>query len=41
MAINDIIGFLQKEKKTDGIIKKLSKRLSGNLQLDLFAGFVF
>ena len=41
MAINDIIGFLQKEKKTDGIIKKLRKRLSGNLQLDLFAGFVF
>ena len=40
-AINDMIRFLQNEKKADGIIKKLRKRLSGNLQLDLFAGFVF
>lgn len=40
-AINDMIRFRQNEKKTDGIIKKLRKRLTGNLQLDLFAGFVF
>ena len=29
------------DKKTEKLVKKLKERLSGNLQLDLFAGFAF
>ena len=40
-AINSLIRFLQEDKKAAKLVKKLKGRLSGNLQLDLFAGFVF
>lgn len=40
-AINSLIKYLQVDKKTEKLVKKLKERLSGNLQLDLFAGFAF
>ena len=40
-AINSLIRFLPEDKKAAKLVKKLKGRLSGNLQLDLFAGFVF
>lgn len=40
-AINSLVRFLQEDKKAAKLVKKLKGRLSGTLQLDLFAGFVF
>lgn len=40
-AINSLIKYLQVDKKTEKLVKKLKERLSGNLQLGLFAGFAF
>lgn len=40
-AINSLVRFLQEDKKAAKLVKKLRGRLSGTLQLDLFAGFVF
>ena len=40
-AINSLIKYLQVDKKTEKLVKKLKERMSGNLQLDLFAGFAF
>lgn len=40
-AINSLVRFLQEDKKAAKLVKKLKGRLSGALQLDLFAGFVF
>ena len=40
-AINSLVRFLQEDKKSAKLVKKLKGRLSGTLQLDLFAGFVF
>lgn len=40
-AINSLIKFIQADKKTEKLVEKLKKRLSGNLQLDLFAALGF
>lgn len=40
-ALNCMIEFLQEDKKSGKWVKMLKGRLSGNTQLDLFAGFAF